>query len=349
MPPSVARPVRFSSARRSAVAPLEGHAAHAAVGVAGHVDGTLAELDACARLGGVVGCRLPQLAGAVLGVGEALDQRGLGVGGVLTAHELVGHVGQHGRHREALHALSAPVGRDLRGVAAPELLGVPLEEHRVQAVAKAVDVEVLEVVLGQRTRLGGQVARAHARGGGHAHRAQRACVERDGVVEEPPVVVDARHALAREHHALAGLRVGAAVRQDAVAAKQQVVEGGGSLHGHDVLPPVAHAPLFREEPVAAHVHAVAVVRGGARDAAHRVGGLHHPHADLAARAPRELVGCGYARGSRAYDQDVQWHASSSFSVFGGVARGGTFGCNRPILARAPDALRRARRTCPGTG
>ena len=90
----------------------------------------------------------PQLAGAELGVLEFLNEGGLHMGIFAGLRQgLLQNILQNGYDGQALHPLSAPVGGDIPGMAAPELFRVALKEHGVELAAKAVDVEILQRIL----------------------------------------------------------------------------------------------------------------------------------------------------------------------------------------------------------
>ncbi len=192
-----------------------------------------------AELLDVVGHLLPHLAGAVAGVVELGDQR----------LDLVAPVAEEGRlrrreERQALDPLGRPLGADLGGRDAPDLLGVGLEEEVEQALAEAVGDPLLERVLRPLGLDGGpQVGEP---GAGQLDRAELAdhvgAVER--VVEELLVPVDARLARALEE-----------------------------LVAHDLVPEVVDLPVLGEEAVAAEVEAVAVAHLGPGDAADLRGAL----------------------------------------------------------------------------
>ena len=75
----------------------------------------------------------------------------------------------------------------------PQLLRVSLEEHRVQLAAKAVDVEVLQIVFGQLVEHGFQVAEAGHHGELEAHSLQRVGAQGNRVVEEVTVPENTGH------------------------------------------------------------------------------------------------------------------------------------------------------------
>ena len=245
---------------------------------------------------------LPQLAGPVLGVPELLDQAGLHLGGVLfLRQQFEERVLQHLGDAQALDALRAPVGRDLRGVPPPQLLGVALEEHRVQLAPETVDVEVLQIVLGQLVHHRLQIREPGLQRQLGAHGLERVRAQADRVVEEMPVPVDAGHAVPLEHHLVAGLRVRPARFQVVMAAELPVVVAGRTLQRQGVAPPLHDAVVLREEPVAADVHPVAVVLHRARDAAELAGRLQHGHVVRVRAAVLHQFPCGGQTGGAAAD------------------------------------------------
>ena len=89
--------------------------------------------DPAAQLFDLLRGGLPKLARAELGIAELLDEGGLHLLlAALLGHEYLGkHVPENAHDAQFLGALLAPAGVDLPGMAAPELLGVALEEHGV--------------------------------------------------------------------------------------------------------------------------------------------------------------------------------------------------------------------------
>ena len=177
-----------------------------------------------AHLLDALGHHLPHLARAVAGVLELVDQ-GLDLV-VLVADE----GGLRGRpEAQALDALGGPLGAQLGRGDAPDLLGVALEEVRVQAPAEAVGHPLLEVVLvALALQRGAQVAQAAE------HELPRAELLDDvhaveGVVEELAAPEDAAHARAHEE-----------------------------LVAHDLQPEVVDLLGLREEAMAAEVEAEAL-------------------------------------------------------------------------------------------
>ena len=201
------------------------------------------EPDFAALLVDVLGHLLPHLAGAEAGVVELGDQR-------LDLVALVAEEGGLGGAEEgqALDPLRGPLGADLVGGDAPQLLGVGLEEVLVEPLAEAIGDPLLKGVLAalgldRRPQVGGHAA-------GQLDRAELAdhvdTLQR--VLEELVVPVDPALARALEELLL-----------------------------HDLVPEVVDLLDLGEEAVAAEIEAVSVADLGAGDAADLVRGLEHDH------------------------------------------------------------------------
>src|SRR5262249_2197382 len=95
---------------------------------------------------------------------------------------------------------------------APHLLGVLLEELQVEPAPEAVDEEILEAALGAAwEELRPEIAEAEEKA---AHRAElpgRIEVRLQGIVEELPVEINARHPVAHQHDVALGLARGRAL------------------------------------------------------------------------------------------------------------------------------------------
>ena len=222
--------------------------------------------DVAAERADLVGHRLPHLAGAVARVVELLDQ----------ALDLVALVpeerGLRGRgEREPLDPLRRPLGAQLGGRHAPDLLRVRLEEELVEAAAEAVRHPLLVRLLAALR----PDRRGEVRGGdaGELDRAELLHHVRpvQRVVEELPVPEDARHARPQEE-----------------------------LVAHDLVPQALDLLRLREEAVAAEVEAVAVPLHGLGEPADLVLGLEDDDRQLALR---EEVSGGEAGGPAAEDHE----------------------------------------------
>ncbi len=243
--------------------------AHAAVAVELELRDPVVEQDLAAELLDVGGHLLPHLARAVARVVELRDE----------ARDLVAAVAEErgpggAEEREVLDPLGGPVGADLGGGHAPDLLRVGLEELVEEEAAEAVRDPLLvglllALRLDGRPQVGGERARQVDRAEllHHVRAAQRVVEELRLAVAVAPV--DARHARALEELLL-----------------------------HDLVPEVVHLLHLGEEAVPAEVEAVAVPDRGLGDAADLVLGLedHDREALL-----REQVAGGQARGAGAED------------------------------------------------
>ena len=238
----------------------------------------------------------PQLARTILRVPELFDEGGFDLGIIaLLRHELGEGVLQHAHDAQALDALRTPIGGDLRWVAAPQLLGIALEEHGVELATETVDVEVLQIGFRQLVHHGLQIAEASDQGQFRTHGLQRVGAQRDRIVKEVTVPVDPGHTMTLEHHLVFDFRIRSAWLHVVLTAEFPVVIAGSALQRQDFLPPVHDALVLRKEPVTADIHTVAVVLDGAGDAAEFAGRLQHGHIVVfGATVLCELPGSGQA-------------------------------------------------------
>ncbi len=263
-----------------------------------------------AHLHGVLRHRLPELARAVLGIGELLDQ---GRGDLCV--RLAERLGQRGDQRlhegKFLDALRAPIGRDVARMDAPELFGVALKEHLIQRTAEAVDVEVLK----GRDRLfdhaAVQIAAAGLDRAPKAHVDERLRLDGDRIVKELAQEINAGNARAQKHRAVFLLRIRAAGIEFDFSVQNDVVLGGRALHGHDLLPEGIDLRILGEEAMAAKIHAVAVVADGLGDAADGVALLDDDDADVVSGLLLQVVCCRQARGAGA-DDEYGFHKHNPF-------------------------------------
>ena len=168
--------------------------------------------------------------------------------------------------RKPLHPLCAPLRRDLRRMDAPQLLGVVLEEHRVENLAETVDVEVLERFLLALEEARPDVVHPRLERPDEPHRQERRRLHRDRVIEEMTQIVDAAHASTAQHHDIIRLGIGSARLHIARASQEPIILRRLALHRHQFRPEVVHLLRLREEAVSADVDAGAVVHGRARNA-----------------------------------------------------------------------------------
>jgi hypothetical protein len=176
-----------------------------------------------------------------------------------------------GEEAQSLDPLRRPLGADLGGRHAPDLLGVGLEEELEQPLAEPVGHPLLEVVLAAlglhdrpqvRQPDAAELDRTELAHDVHA-------VER--VVEELPVPVDPGHARPQEE-----------------------------LLAHDLVPERVDLLGLREEAVAAEIEPVAVADLGLGDAAHLVLGFED---DDRTAALGQEVARGQAGGAAAQHHD----------------------------------------------
>src|SRR5689334_4030760 len=102
-------------------------------------DDLAVHMDGAAHVANPVAGDLPHLAGAQSGVLELLDQRLDDLALTLAGTEPAGERGEDGvREGKPLDPLGGPVGGDLAGGHAPDLLGVRLEERPEELAAEPV-------------------------------------------------------------------------------------------------------------------------------------------------------------------------------------------------------------------
>lgn len=163
---------------------------------------------------------------------------------------------EHRAERDALDALAAPVRADAPRRAAPDLLRIALEERLVEPPPEPVHHEVLERLFLALVDAGGKIRRPDA---AHARKTEVADgreAQGNGIVEELVQVENARDALPVEEHRVRRLRVGAVRARLSLSFKQTVIERRRRGVGQDLLPERLHLRTFREEAMAADVHAV---------------------------------------------------------------------------------------------
>ena len=236
----------------------------------------MAHQHAVAALDDAVARRLPHHARSLAGIAEAFQQR-------LGRHAVVGRPVEPQRspepveHRPAqaqpLDALRRPVRGHRVARHPPHLLGIGLEEDRIQLVAELVDHPVLEAPdVPARRDLRLEVA-CHAQRRRPRPQVEQRLERAQRIAVEPAAIEDAAHARALDE-----------------------------IVGQDLVPQIDHLPRLREEPVPADVEAEAVMLHGAADPAH-VHRILLDHRDAVAE-PGELIGGGKAGRPRADDRDV---------------------------------------------
>src|SRR5580704_7895627 len=119
-------------------------------------------------------------------------------------------------HGQSLDALGAPFGANLFARYAPDLFGIGLEEGEIKLLAESIDEELLEICFGAlRTKACFHVTQANP---SRVHQPQigdRARAERNWIVEEPSMVIDAALAGPDQHHFVRGFGIGSLAARDA--------------------------------------------------------------------------------------------------------------------------------------
>ena len=214
---------------------------------------------------------LPHLSRAKFGIQKTLDEAGFRAflrGIRRSAEGRFERVGDGLGDRQALDPLRPPFRRDLLAGHSPDLLGIALEERAVQAIAEAIDQKILQRHFGRamrEPRLRVAHARAQALDESHVPNGVRIQLER--IVEESAPIENSRQALSHQQYGIGRCRaknLGREVSLLPLIADAQRLAGLRLAlgHGQDLLPP-AHDPIrFREEAVAAQVHAVPAVVDG---------------------------------------------------------------------------------------
>ena len=213
------------------------------------------------------------------------------------------------RNREALDALTAPVGADLAAGHAPHLLGVVAEERTIQFHAKAVDHEVFEALfLAGRQQLHLEVAHADLEHAPESKVANRVAVQRNRIVKELAEEKDAGKSATAKHHVVRLLGIGATFDQRDLAADSNVILARGPLQRQDALPPVHHRIALAEKAVTADIHAVAIVTRRARNAADNIFGFENHGFHI--RRTQQFQRTGKPRRTRARN-----HGNLLFTIF----------------------------------
>ena len=267
-------------------------------------------LQLCAQLLRVGGHRLPELAGAVFGIAEPLDQRGFHPA-VFFAEGFGDRAGEDLHQRKPLDPLRAPIRRNLARMHAPEVFRVMLKKHLIERAAELVDVEIFQRGDGQLVHPRRQIAETGFHRARKTHVDERLRFDRNRIIEKLLQIVDARNAVTREHHPVFPLRVGAADGKRNVAREHAVVHRRRSLHRHDLLPKRVDLLVLGEEAVAAQVDAASVVANRAGNAADFAAFFQQNDAQLVSALLFEIVGGGEPRRA-CTDDDNCFHGFCSF-------------------------------------
>ena len=123
--------------------------------------------DRTAKLFNLSCSYVPELSGTKLWIFEFLDQGGIDLT-VLYLEKLAKEILQDSHNGKSLGSLSTPGSIDLTGMTSPEVLCIVLKEHGIQLPAKAVNIEIFQIILRQLMEHGSQIAEAYLQGSQHA-------------------------------------------------------------------------------------------------------------------------------------------------------------------------------------
>ncbi len=186
----------------------------------------------------------------------------------------------------------------------PDLLRVGLEEGHVELPAKAVDEELLEILLlSNRREQRPEVAQRDPDGAEKPELEECLRRETQRIVEEVPKKVDPGLPVANQHHPFPSVRIHA-FRHDAEAPRLLLVADRllgpvQGLKGQDLEPPLHDAVGLREEAVSADVQPLAIVLDGLREPPDVGGHLEDQRQDVGLL--QQLVCGGQPRGAGSND------------------------------------------------
>ena len=106
---------------------------------------------------------------------------------------------------------------------------IAFKKHGIEFPPEAVDVEILQGGFLLFADGGLHVAASCLDGGGQAHVLEGLGLERDGIIKEFAEEEYARYAVAQQHHAVGGLRVGTALGKRLFDAE---LDGFGKEYGY---------------------------------------------------------------------------------------------------------------------
>lgn len=98
--------------------------------------------------------------------------------------------------------------------------------------------------------------------------------------------------MALEHDFVGGLRIRAAGLEVVLTTKLLIVVGRSALQRQDVLPPIHHAVILREETMTANIHTVAIVLDGTGDSTEFTAGFEECDVVLIGAAVLKKFVCG---------------------------------------------------------
>ena len=235
---------------------------------------------------------VPELTGAELRIRELLDQRGFDLA-VLFAGLFFDRVLQNRHDRHALDALRAPGRIDFRRMSSPEVFGIILEKHRIELLPETVDIEILQRFFLSLVHHGFQIGEADFHCFGEAHVPEGLRLEGNRIIVKLGVEENTGYAVSAQHDAILILRIRSARIQRHLPAQRDIVRRRRALPRHHLIPPFVDFRHLCEKAVAAHIHAVALIFHGSRDAAELSALLENIYVHIV-RLVQKLIGGGQA-------------------------------------------------------
>ena len=166
--------------------------------------------------------------------------------------------------------MDRPFGRYLARVSAPKVLGIVLEEHRIQLLSEAVDIEILERFLFPLVENGLHIAEAHRHRRAYSHVFYGVELQRYGIVEELGIKEYTAQSVSAEHDAVDLFRVGTSGLYGRCTSQLDIVERHRALCREHLLPPLVDLGHLTEKAMSAHIHTVALIVNRTRDTAENV-------------------------------------------------------------------------------
>ena len=248
-------------------------------------------------------CRdIPELTRAELRIAELLNKGGLYLAVLLVKHLAEGIL-QNCGDGYALYSLGTPGRINLGRMASPEVLGIVLEEHGVQLLAKTIDVEILQRILLAREKSCLDIGKTDYNGGAKSHVGKGLRLQGNRIVEELAVEENAADAVSSEHDAVRRLRIRTTLHQSHIAAKLPVITGRSTLSGKHMIPPGVDLRNLGEKAVPTHVHAVSLVINRSGNSAEFLGFFKNRNFEFSL-VLQKLIGSGKTRRARADDQNL---------------------------------------------
>ena len=166
--------------------------------------------DRTAQFSDLLCGHVPQLAGAEFGIAEFFDQGSLNLAVFLSRQHFAEDVLDNSKDRQTLHALCAPVGRNVARMSAPEIFRVIFKEHGIQFFAETVNIQVFKRVFFSFVDDCGKVAEAGLERRSQSHVFERFKFKGNRIVEKFPVKINTGYSVTAQHDSVGFFRVGAA-------------------------------------------------------------------------------------------------------------------------------------------